>query len=373
MNKRAIWALVAVFALVLAACSPADEDATDTTEAPTATTEAPVDTTEAPAATTTTEAMAAIGSEEHPINVLFVPSVSAEDIIAGGELLEATLEAETGLNFEVAVPTSYAATLEEMCASPDDTIGFIPAQAYVLGSSKCGIEVALKSLRFGYTEYWTEFIVPRDSDIQSLEDLAGKTWAYPEATSTSGFLVPSGIFEVMGIEPGESLEAGGHTGTVQAIYDGSAEFGTVFFSPAIDADRNVVWDDDPANADVPADLVDSCGLNADGALFCGDNYEVRDARRNIREGAPDVIQKIRILTLSDPIPNDTLSYGPEVSDEIKTAINDALKAFAADDPEGFEAAFNAYSWSGVEDTSDAEFDSIRALLDALGFNEDDLG
>ena len=65
MNKRAKWALVAVFALVLAACSPADDDAADTTEAPTATTEAPVDTTEAPAATTTTEAMAAIGSEEH--------------------------------------------------------------------------------------------------------------------------------------------------------------------------------------------------------------------------------------------------------------------------------------------------------------------
>ncbi|MEA1902516.1 MAG: PhnD/SsuA/transferrin family substrate-binding protein [Actinomycetota bacterium] len=371
MNKRALWALVAVFALVLAACSPAEE-VVDTTEAP-VTTEAPAaTTTEAPAETTTSEAMAAIGSEEHPINVLFVPSVSAEEIIAGGDILEATLEAATGLHFDVAVPTSYAATLEEMCASPDDTIGFIPAQAYVLGSTKCDIEVSLKSLRFGYTEYWSEFIVPRDSDIQSVEDLAGKTWAYPDGGSTSGFLVPSGIFATLGIEVGDTLEAGGHTATVQAIYDGSADFGTVFFSPPIDADRNVVWDDTPENADVPADLVDSCGLNADGALFCGDNYEVRDARRNIREGAPDVIQKVRIVTLSAPIPNDTLSYGPEVSDEIKTAINDALKAFAADDPEGFEAAFDAYSWSGVEDTNDSEFDSIRALLDALGFTEDQL-
>lgn len=372
MKRRALWAFIAAFALVLAACSPAD-DAADTTEAAPDTTEAAPDTTEPAPEPTTTEMMADIGSEEHPIKVLFVPSVSAEEIIAGGEILEATLEAETGLHFEVGVPTSYAATLEEMCASPDDTIGFIPAQAYVLGSNKCGIEVALKSVRFGFTEYWSEFIVPRDSDIETLDDLAGKTWAYPDGSSTSGFLVPSGIFATLGIEPGDTLEAGGHDGVVQAIYDGSADFGTVFFSPPIDAERTVIWDETPEGADVPEDLVDSCGLNADGALFCGDNFEVRDARRNIRESAPDVIQKVRIVTLSAPIPNDTLSYGPEVSDEIKTAINDALKTFAADDPDGFEAAFDAYSWSGVEDTNDAEFDAIRALLEALGFTEDDLG
>ena len=373
MKRRALWALVAVFALVVAACSPSDGDATDTTTAPD-TTEAAPDTTEAPEATTTTEeAMAAIGSEEHPIQVLFVPSVSAEEIIAGGELLAETLEAATGMVFEVSVGTSYAAVLEEMCASPDDTMGFIPAQAYVLGSDKCGIEVSLKSLRFGYTEYWTQFIVPRDSDIQTVEDLAGKTWAYPDGGSTSGFLVPSGMFETMGIVVGDTIEAGGHSATAQAIYDGTADFGTTFFSPAIDADRTPLWDGDPNNADVPADLIDSCALDADGQIVCGDNFFPRDARRNIREGAPDVIQKVRIVTLSDPIPNDTLSYGPDVSDDLKNAINGALKTFADTDPDGFAIAFDAYSWSGVADTNDSEFDSIRALLEALGFGEADLG
>ena len=55
----------------------------------------------------------------------------------------------TGLVFEVAVPTSYAATIEAMCASPENTIGFIPAQAYVLANQSCGVQVALKSVRFG--------------------------------------------------------------------------------------------------------------------------------------------------------------------------------------------------------------------------------
>lgn len=370
MNRKALWALVAVLALVVAACGGDDgggDETTTTAAAPAETT-----TTEAEEMTTTSEAMDEIGSEAHPIQVLFVPSVSAEEIIAGGELLAETLNAETGLFFEVSVPTSYAAVLEEMCASPEDTIGFIPAQAYVLGSDKCGIEVALKSLRFGYTEYWTQFIVARDSEFETVEDLAGASWAYPDGTSTSGFLVPSGMFESMGIEPGEGSEVGSHDAAVQAVYDGTADFGTTFFSPAINANDETIWDGDPANADVPDDIVDTCALDADGEILCGEDYFPRDARRNIREAAPDVIQNVRILTLSDPIPNDTVSYSPDFPEELSQQINAALEVFAADDPEGFATAFDAYSWSGVAATSDAEFDSIRALLAALGFSEDDL-
>ena len=314
---------------------------------------------------------AAVGSAEFPIQVLYVPSVSAEEIVAGGELLAEALATATGLNFEVAVPTSYAATVEAMCAAPENVIGFIPAQAYVLASNLCGVEVALKSLRFGYTEYWTQFIVQRDSDIESFEDLDGKTWAYPDGGSTSGFLVPTGMFTASGVTPGESFEAGGHSATARAIYNGEAEFGTTFFSPIVDLDGNDLWDGTLADADIPADLIDSCGLEEGGDLYCTDNRP-RDARRNIREEAPDVIQKVKIIALSDPIPNDTMSFSPDFPEDVATAIVDAIKAFAADDPDGFATAFDAYSWSGVSDTSDAEFDSIRALLTAVGFDLEDL-
>jgi len=314
---------------------------------------------------------AAVGSAEFPIQVLYVPSVSAEEIVAGGELLAEALATTTGLNFEVAVPTSYAATVEAMCASPENVIGFIPAQAYVLASNLCDVEVSLKSLRFGYTEYWTQFIVQRDSEIDSFEDLAGATWAYPDGGSTSGFLVPTGMFTATGIEPGESFEAGGHSATARAIYNGEADFGTTFFSPLIDADRNPLWDGTLADADVPADLVDTCGLDADGQVECSGLFP-RDARRNIREEAPDVIQTVKIIAMSDPIPNDTMSFSPDFPEDVATAIVDAIKAFAADDPDGFSTAFDAYSWSGVADTNDAEFDSIRALLTAIGFDLEDL-
>ncbi|MBP1633267.1 MAG: hypothetical protein H6Q11_1555, partial [Acidobacteria bacterium] len=40
---------------------------------------------------------------------------------------------------------------------------------------------------------------------------------------------------------------------------------------------------------------------------------------------------------------------------------------------GFATAFDAYSWNGVSDTDDTEFDAIRAILNALGYDLEDFG
>ena len=144
-----------------------------------------------------------IGSEAHPIRVLFVPSVDAQVIVSGGEVMAAALNEATGLHFEVSVPTSYAATIEEMCASPDDTIGFIPAQGYVLANARCGVTVGAAAVRFGLSWYAAQLVVAADSEAASVEDLDGATWCIPDYGSTSGYLYPSAMFADMGIEPGE--------------------------------------------------------------------------------------------------------------------------------------------------------------------------
>lgn len=363
MKSRALWALIAALALVAAACGDGEGgDSTTTSEA--------ADTTTSEAADTTTTAGApSVGTEENPIQVLYVPSVAAEEIVAGGELLAETLNAATGLVFEVQVPASYAATVEEICANPAASIGFIPAQAYVLGNELCGMEAALKAERFGYTEYWAQYLVARDSDFQTLEDLNGASWAYPDPGSTSGYLFPRGELEALGVEWGEELEAGSHDNAVRAVYQGETDFGTSFYSPYTDLEGNSGWDGDLTNADVPDP--DSCALNGDNEIQCGD-FIVRDARRNLREELPDVVQQVRILGVSAPIPNDGVVYGPEFPDELQTQITDALIAFAENDPEGFATAFDAYSWDALAETADADYDSVRAVVQALGLTIDDL-
>ncbi|MBC7811665.1 MAG: phosphate/phosphite/phosphonate ABC transporter substrate-binding protein, partial [Burkholderiales bacterium] len=268
-----------------------------------------------------------IGTPENPIQVYFVPSVEAQVIVSGGEVMAAALNEATGLTFEVAVPASYAATVEAMCASPDNSIGFIPAAGYVIANNRCGVEVAAAAVRRGWPVYWAAYIVARDSDIYTFGDLEGRTWGYPDAASTSGFIVPSAELGAAGITPGEGIQTGGHNQTVQAVYDGEVDFGTTFYSPPVMPGARWGIGDMPE----PYDLsIDESYVGEDGNLYVGD-IQILDARQNLRETAPDVIDKVRILRISQPIPNDTMSFGPDLPEELRTQILDALIAFAETD------------------------------------------
>jgi len=364
MSKRLTFALAALvlsLSMIMAACAPAPAP----TEAPPAPTEAMPEPTAAPA-------MPEIGTAEHPIKVLFVPSVDANVIVTGGGVMADALKEATGLEFEVSVPTSYAATIEEMCASPTDTMAFIPGLGYGLASQLCGVDVAFKAVRFGFDVYWAQFLVARDSDINSIEDLAGKKWGYGDVGSTSGYMVPLVMLQEAGITPGEQVQTGGHNQSAQAVYDGEVDFATTFFSWPTDegTGESIV---DTAHPDIPDDLVDSCGLNADGNLVCG-NYRVRDARANIREGAPDVVQKVRVLMISGDIPNDTLSFSPDFPADLRAQIEAALVEFAKTDA-WKESIGNQdfYDWSGLSPATDAEYDVVRAMVNATGLTLEGLG
>lgn len=366
MNKRSLsvlLSLMVVFAVILSACG------TPATEAPTEApaTEAP---TEAPTAEPT-EAMPAIGSPEHPIKVLFVPSVDANVIVTGGEVMAAALNEATGLTFEVVVPTSYAATIEEMCASPADTMAFIPAFGYVLANDLCGVDVAFKAVRRGWGVYWTMIVVARDSDIDSIDDLAGKKWAYGDTGSTSGYLVPKVMLDEAGVVPGEELAAGGHPQAVRAVYTGEADFATAFYSPWAAPEGGTAWalGDDP---EIPVD-VNSCALNEDKSKLLCEGYRVLDARANIREEFPDVVSKVRILMLSPEIPNDTMSFGPEFPADLRAQIETALAAFAETEAWGTSlGSEDFYGWSGIQSADDAEYDFIRLMVANAGMTIESL-
>lgn len=311
-----------------------------------------------------------LGSEGNPIQVYFVPSVEAGVITTGGEVMAAALEEATGLQFEVFVPTSYAATIEAMCASPGNSMGFIPAAGYVIANNRCGVEVSAAAVRRGWPVYWAAYIVRRDSGIYTFNDLAGKTWAYPDAGSTSGYIFPSVELAIAGIETGDTVETGGHNQTVQAVYNGEADFGTTFYSPpALEGHGAWSMGDNPE----PYDLtVEEAFIGDDGNLYVGD-AQILDARANIRETSPDVIEQVRILRLSAPIPNDTLSFGPEFPPELRQQIIDALIEFSTTE-EWAQSIGNEdfYGWSSIATIDDATYDIIRQQFEVLGLTEDDV-
>jgi phosphonate transport system substrate-binding protein len=233
--------------------------------------------------------------------------------------------------------------------------------------------VAFKAVRFGFGVYWAQFLVPRDSDIQSLADLDGLSWAYPDPGSTSGYLFPSVALEEAGVTPGQTVESGGHPQAALAVYNGEADFATTFYSPPlIDGGQ---WEiGDPP--EIPDELVDSCAPVAadDGEqeLWCG-NYRVLDARASAIADAPDIVQAVKILEITDEIPNDTLSFGPDFPADLRAQIEEALIAFA-ETPEWEESIGHQdfYAWSGIEPATDAEYDIVRVVVESQGITLDDL-
>jgi phosphonate transport system substrate-binding protein len=217
--------------------------------------------------------------------------------------------------------------------------------------------------------------VARDSEIQTLADLNGLKWAYPDGASTSGYMYPLYMLTEAGVVPSEMIAAGNHDSAVRAVYNGEADFGTAFWSPAnVDGVSQGVTlgADSLLSPDVPAELVDSCVVTEDGKqVLCG-NFEVRDARRNLRAEVPDVVQKVRILAVTPAIPNDTLTFGPGFPADVRDSILNALFTFATDDPDGFKAAFSAYSWTGILPAADAEYDALRIAIQNSGYSLEDM-
>jgi len=123
----------------------------------------------------------------------------------------------------------------------------------------------------------------------------------------------------------------------------------------------------------PYDLsVDESYIGDDGELYVGD-IRVMDARRAVRETAPDVVDQVRILAISAAIPNDTLSFGPDFPDDVRQQILDTLFALAEDKEAWDATALSvAYSWTGIAPVGDDAFDSVRLQFEILGLTEQDV-
>jgi phosphonate transport system substrate-binding protein len=235
------------------------------------------------------------------------------------------------------------------------------------------VDAAFKAVRYGSGVYWAEFIVKRDSEFKTIKDLAGKKWGYGDVGSTSGYLVPLAMLKDAGVEPGEKVATGGHPQSVKAVYNGEVDFGTVFYTPPSVPEGVTKWKEgeDP---DIPADLIKECKVTDDKkAIKCG-GYKVNDARANIREEAPDVIEKVKILAVSPAIPNDSLSFGPKFPADVRAKISSALVEFAkTDEWKNSIGKQDFYAWDGIAETSDKEFDFVRLMVEAAGITLESLG
>jgi phosphonate transport system substrate-binding protein len=274
----------------------------------------------------------ALGTPGNPLKMAFVPSQDSQKVLASGQPLADLLSQQTGLSFAVSVPTSYAAVIEAMGAQNVD-IGWLAPFAYVLAKDKFNTQVILSSVRGGSKTYTGQIIAHVDSEINSVTDLTGKKFAFVDPGSASGFLYPNALLAMNGIDYktafSETVFAGGHDKVVIAVYNKQVDAGATF------------------------------GDSVEGVMT--------DARTNVVSTLPDVLEKVKIIGKTPPIPNDTVSVRAGLTIELVSQVQEGLLTVAASD-EGKKLLNDLYRINGLAPAIDSEYDSVRSAASVLGLD-----
>lgn len=309
-RPHALLGLVTVAALIVAACGGTAQPGAPTT---------------APTAAPTAAPTQALGTADRPILMAFVPSQDTARVSASGKAIAASLETATGLKWDVRVPTSYAATIEGMCAGQIDVAWLAPL-SYVLANSKNCADVMLASLRKDETgkfstTYQSQILVRADSGINDIKGLKGKKFAYVDPLSASGTLYPIvTIKQQTGEDPktffSQTIFAGGHDKAVLELYQGRVDGAASFI----------------------------------------------DVRDSLVKTFPDIKEKTKRISTAGPIPNDTVSIRRNFPADLKSKIEAALLAYAETDA-GKTALKALYSIDGL---AKAQHSTYAPIIEAAG-------
>lgn len=274
-----------------------------------------------------------LGTEKNPIKLFFVPSVESQTIKDSSSEIKRLLEASTPYKYRIRIPESYVAVVEAFGAKRVD-VAALNTFGYVLAREKFGAEALVTVIRHGRSTYRSAFYTRTDGPVQSLSDVEGESIAFVDHASASGYLLPLKELRDRGIEPGNSVFAMSHDAVISMIYQGRVAVGAAFYSPPQDG-------------------------------------EVQDARRFVRTQYPDVLDKIKILHLTQDIPNEPIVFRKDMPEKMKEEIVTALLNLAETE-EGKKALFEMFGITELKRSSDSDYDGVIKMLSDLGQSASEL-
>jgi phosphonate transport system substrate-binding protein len=215
-----------------------------------------------------------------------VPSREANVIVDNLSQIAEILTAKLGIPVETFVSTNFVGLVEAMGTGRVD-IGLFGPAALVQAMDAHGAQVILASVRRGSTAYRAQFNVRCDSGITEFEQLRGKTIAWVDPGSASGYQFPYvSLKTTYGIDPETEMTqifAGSHDAVALAVYNEDVDVGLTFGgSPG------------------------------------------SDGRESILTDYPDALEVLCIVGFSDWIPNDGAVVRKGLSPELVEAITVAL-------------------------------------------------
>ena len=167
--------------------------------------------------------------------------------------------------------------LAKSLASGETDIALMGPWGYVLANHQAGAEAVATILYQGKPEYFAIMVTNPKSGIRKIDDMKGKTFAFGDKGSTSGYLIPSHEFQRRGIDPDkyfsrvvytkhQAIETQVTRGELDAGADYNRNRDAMIADGLIKAaDSRIVWTSDPLPNDafaVSKDLAKDKALTA---------------------------------------------------------------------------------------------------------------
>jgi phosphonate transport system substrate-binding protein len=274
---------------------------------------------------TTALALAAVPTRAADrLHLVLTPSQKPTDLMATGEEFGQVLGKLVGVPVRVTVASDYAAVIEALRNRTAD-LAFVHPGGYVLASREAKATIVAKNLWHGKSSFTSRIYVRRDAGIKTVEDLRGKTIAFVDPASSSGYIYPMVLLIKRGLVTNR---------------DPKTFFKEIVFSGAHDASMRALLNghvDAIASFDMAREQYLKDVAERERLIFVAETEPIPEAGIAARDGLdPATFAKVRAALL-----------------QIRAPAHAALLK-------------RLYEIDGFETAEDREYDPVRAAIELLG-------
>ena len=267
---------------------------------------------------------ASLAAQPTSLHLVLTPSQKPTDLLAAGEEFGRLLGRLVGMPVKVTVASDYAAVVEALRNRTAD-LAFTHPGGYVLASREAKATIVAKNLWHGKSTFTSRIFVRKDGGVRQLEELRGKTIAFVDPTSSSGYIYPMALLIQRGLVKNRDPKsffrdvvfAGGHDAAMRALVNGHVD--------AI------------ASFDLAREQYLKDPAQRERIVFVAETEPIPEAGIAARDGLdPGTLARVRAALLS--------IRGPAHADLLK----------------------RLYDIDGFEPAEDREYDPVRAAFELVG-------
>jgi phosphonate transport system substrate-binding protein len=258
------------------------------------------------------------------LHMVLTPSQKPTDLLATGEEFGQVLGKLVGVPVRVTVASDYAAVIEALRNRSAD-LAFVHPGGYVLASREAKARIVAKNLWHGKSSFTARIYVRRDSGIKTVEDLRGRTIAFVDPASSSGYIYPMVLLVKRGLVTNR---------------DPKTFFKEVVFSGAHDASMRALLN---GHVDAIASF---------------------DMAREQYLKDPTEREKLIVVAETEPIPEAGIAARDGLDPALFARVRAALLQIRG--PAYAPLLKRLYEIDGFETADDREYDPVRAAIELLG-------